>query len=481
MKKEVLIISGYPPANFHSLEQGGIPLSSFLKSISEKNDLFYLPLHSLGSIAVGTYAALNDVNISIKDYYFDTFTDSKPDIIGISSTFYDLPHVSEMARFFKEKYPDTKIILGGPLSWSYPPKKILSTIQEIDVIVMKEGEQTFVDVCNTLLSNKKLGNVDGIVYKENGNIKTKPLRAPMQLDDLPFPDWRLVDLQNKINMIPIETARGCVYNCGFCSEVHYWDKPVRFKTIKRVIDEFEFNIKTFNTTTFRFVDSCFTAPEKRCMEICDNLISNFINNGINIKWSSYGRVSDLHPRLIEKMKNAGCVALDIGMESGDNAILNKMNKKYSSSNIANVISCAKGAGIITNCNIIIGFPGETMDSVNKTIDILNTLGPDIYQCVLLDLAPNTDLNENPNKYGISGDRLEWKHETMNSDSAKTLMKKMTKEVTASCLFPGGEYVACMFTALGYSQDEIRNFFRNISCEKYGDTEYDMVKRVFKQY
>ena len=118
-----------------------------------------------------------------------------------------------------------------------------------------------------------------------------------------------VRLTKSLKIFPIETARGCLYNCAFCSEVHYWGKPTRYKSINKVVDDLKQNVDKYQVKTFRFTDSCFTAPVERCMDLCDAIYTECINNKYDIKWTSYARVNNLTDELLEKMKRSGCPTL----------------------------------------------------------------------------------------------------------------------------------------------------------------------------
>ena len=170
---------------------------------------------------------------------------------------------------------------------------------------------------------------------------------------------------------------------------------MRFRNIESVIKEIRQDVDEYGIRTFRFVDSCFTAPEERCGEICDSIFEQFIEKGLEIRWTSYGRINNLSRDLLEKMRRAGCVALDIGMESGDRDILQNMKKGYSDRRIVESIETAKDIGILTHCNIVVGFPGETDETIENTIDILNGASPDTYDCMLLYVAPHSHFNLSP--------------------------------------------------------------------------------------
>jgi radical SAM superfamily enzyme YgiQ (UPF0313 family) len=291
------------------------------------------------------------------------------------------------------------------------------------------------------------------------------------------PDWSLINLTDRIPLLPFETMRGCPYQCSFCSEVTYWGKPVRFRNVHEILSEVERDIEQFGITTFRISDSCFSAPEERCIEICDGFIERFIKNGVKFQWSAFSRITNLKPFLIDKVRESGCVALDIGMESGDSSILKGMKKNYESKDIIERVTRVKSSGILAHCNVVVGFPGETNVSIRNTIDTLNVAAPDTYHCMLLYVAPNTDLSINREKYSLYGEKLQWNHATMSCYEAKESMLEIVQSVKNSCLFISGEISAIMLIASGFTPSEVRTFFINIADNKVGDKEHAMSERA----
>ena len=446
-KKRVLIICGMPIIWPRQLQENGIPMPQHLRQIFEDGgDPIHVRIPSLGAVIVATYLKRHGVNVEVKDWYLDPIDLKNYDIFGISGVFFDLIHISSISKIIKKENPECKIILGGPISWSYSAQDLFKKINEIDYIVLKEGEQTIYCLLTALENGFDIRAVEGIALRDGDGFLLTQQRKPLAPEQIVSPDWTMVSLTNRVPLLMVESARGCVYNCAFCSEVHYWGKPIRCRSVVSVIDELENNISQIGVTTFRFADSCFTAPHKRCMEICDAIINRLNTNTSPLKWSCFARITDLSPIVLDKMKAAGCIAIDIGMESGDETILQTMNKQYTRNDIVKAISHARNIGILTHCNVIVGFPGETEKSINATIETLNAAKPDTYHCMLLDIAPNTDLANNPSKFGIIGDRLSWKHKTMSSSQANDLMQKIINNIDYSCFFMSGEFSAIMFIA-----------------------------------
>lgn len=431
-----------------------------LTSMSGKSS-FRISIPTLGPAVIASHLLEHGVGIEVYDYFQDDIDWTNARIIGISSTFMDLDTVREIAARIRCESPSAAIILGGPLSWSVPTSDLLAIIPELDYVVEREGEETFLDLITALSQGRGAENVRGIVYRSQQGPVRSPARNPLSDEQLPRPAWELMGIpsDSRLPVLPVETSRGCPYNCAYCSEVRYWGKPVRYKTPERVTNELLDNAIRYGIRTFRFADSCFSAPVSRSAVVCDRIYEDCTGRGYDIRWSCYARIENLSAVLLEKMKRSGCIALDIGVESGDIDILQRMGRKYSPEIAVKVSHMARDIGIITNFNIVVGFPGETRESIKRTIDILNRAAPDTFSCFQLFLAQNSAAYLNPHEYGIEGEGLTWKHSTMSSEQAAQAMVDIPREVTCSTSFPGGEYVACYLTSVGYGFEEIRRFYR----------------------
>jgi radical SAM superfamily enzyme YgiQ (UPF0313 family) len=486
MEPEVIILYGIPPVNLKEMWQFGfaIPpcIPTFMKKITDTDKVQFTGFQTLGAITLASYLKNNGINVDTQDFYVDPINITKAKIVGISSTFMNLEEVNEITKYVKEKNPKVTLVLGGPISWSQPPEKILNEIPELEIIILREGEKTFLDLVKKILKGEPINQVSGIAYRSGNTIKKTSLPPFIKGKDFPRPDWTLADLSQRMPILPIETARGCTYQCAFCSETTYWPKPIRLKPIKNVIEEIKTNIQTFNIKTFRFVDSCFTTPEKRCATICDTIIKE----DLDIKWTSYARINNMTRNLLKKMKKSGCAALDIGMESGDATILRNMEKNYTPKDIIRTIITAKELDIITHCNLVIGFPGESTDTITNTINTLEKAQPDTYDAYLLDIAPHTKIYNQPKTFDIHGTRLMWSHKTMDTKQAMFEIQRIYKNVSKSNPFLGGEYFAGFLISSGYTPQQIRKFFSTFN-EIYKNpntkttSEFEKISKEIKKY
>ena len=480
-KGKVLIITGFSPVGLPQLDEMGVTSEAHLLTSMSSRNTFRISIPTLGPAVIGTYLQRQGIEVEIEDFYSDEVCAFDADIVGISSTFMGVENVKEIADLVREQNQAATIVLGGPLSWSVSPSKLLQTIPNLDCIVLREGEQTFLELIGGLRNGGGLRSVKGLVFQKDGAVFETLSRPLLDEQELSQPAWELMGMPSprRLPVLPVETSRGCPYNCAYCSEVRYWGKPVRYRTRDSVVEELRHNAETFGITTFRFSDSCFSAPPGRSAEICDAIYQRCIKDGVELKWSSYARIENLDYSLLEKMKRSGCVALDIGVESGALSILRRMGRKYSPEVAVGVARIAREIGIITNFNVVVGFPGETKETVQSTAELIDQAAPDTFACFLLFLAPNSLAYTNPREYGIEGEGLSWKHATMTSEEAAEAMLRITEDVSSSTSFPGGEYVACYLTSVGYSQEEIRDFYQAVGKLLQGSTDENALSIVGK--
>lgn len=294
--------------------------------------------------------------------------DSNPQVIGFSVVDPKERLTVEFIKRIKEKSPDKKIILGGPATSTYEQRKIfLDNVADfIDAFVIGEGEETSFYLLDSFLNKKEIIDVDGCFVKNNGRWTYKE-RAPITpLDKVPFPTYEEFDLSLYGKSLLIEWSRGCKGRCAFCK--NYRLSPIyRSKSAGWIINELRYHKGRYNIDNFTVVDNILNGDLKNLDEICNRII----RENLKIRWT--GQIAphkDMDYEFFKKMRKAGCLKLQIGLESGSNKVLKLMRKTFTAEISERNIRFAKKAGIETEIFIMIGFPGETEKEFKKTYNFI---------------------------------------------------------------------------------------------------------------
>jgi len=323
-----------------------------------------------------------------------------PDIVALTAFTEEIYEAVKVCKICKEININIITVIGGPHA-SAIPERTLSEFPVIDVVVYGEGEQTLLEIAE--LNGRKLDNVDGIAYRnEKHNIILNKSRENIKdIDSIPFPAWDLFSLDNyrgiltdklneKINSnvleLPILSARGCPYKCNFCYKVY--GTTLRLRNPAKIVDEIEYDIKRYKANQFFFVEGTFGINKTWGVELCNEIIKRGLNN--KIKWVAETRV-DATEELLIKMKEAGCILVGFGVESGDSKIFENSGKGISMNQVRSAIGISKKLGFIVECFFIIGHPYETKESINKTIDFAEELDPDIFNLGIMIPYPGTEI------------------------------------------------------------------------------------------
>ncbi len=322
----------------------------------------------------------------------------KPDIVGLTALTEQVYEASLLAKKIKEMSPEVKTILGGYHA-SALPEQTLKEFSSFDYLVYGEGELTLPELLKAIASNNRdvLRSIQGIAYRDGKDVVVTPQRPYLDVNALPPLDFEGFDLKlyrpfyvfpnHKITELPVMTSRGCPYDCVFCFRTI--GKIIRYRDVHLVINEIIRDIEVYHANRITFMDDTFTINMKRAESICDELIKTGIHK--EITWNCATRADVVHAPLLKKMQQAGCRIISYGIESGDQAILDKAVKGLKIEEIKNAITWTKDAGIDIYANFIIGLPYDTVDSINRTIDLANSLDIDAALFSVLTPFPGTGL------------------------------------------------------------------------------------------
>lgn len=368
----------------HHIPLGILSLATILKNKSYNVkiiDLDYLYLKK--SIEIGQTYDEDIENIS------SYILDRSPDVVDFY-TMCNSYHTSIMiAKKLKERNPSIKIMFGGPQA-SLTAEKSMLAFPWIDVIGIGEGENTIEDIVDALCTDKGFDNIKGVAYRKEGEIIcNSELNLIADLDELPFIDYSLINMED-INAVPLDVGRGCPFGCTYCSTKTFWKRAFRLKSSQRILSEIKYMIDNYNIKNFDFVHDLFTANKVKVIEVCDLVIEE----NLKIKWGCSARIDTLDEEVISKMAQAGCYAIFLGIETGSQRMQKLINKNLKLHKVYEVIDILKKYNIEVTASFIYGFPNETFQDIEDTLNLINNLnGRNVnhLQLHLLSVLPGTEL------------------------------------------------------------------------------------------
>lgn len=326
------------------------------------------------------------------------------DIAGIGGLTTTYGYVKWLSHAIKKDRPHVPIVAGNMVSTAHP--ELLLKNSSVDIAVIDEGELTFKDIVSAIESNRDIGGIKGIFYKDSSKkiIKNPPRERITDLDLLPFPAWDLFPMEVYLNnsrlssstglaSINISTVRGCPYSCTFCSR--QFGRKVYTRFAKGIVDEIKELKIRYKIKSIAFSDDLFLVNEERVLELCDRIIFD----KIDIKWSTSGRVNLVNDNLLKKMHKAGCIELSFGFESGSQDMLNRMNKAVTVAQAEKAIKITRKAGIRVLGSFIFGMPGETHESIKETLAFIKRTQLPMYRFFYATPYPKTELYEIAMKTG----------------------------------------------------------------------------------
>jgi radical SAM PhpK family P-methyltransferase len=373
-----------------------------------------------------------------KEKFLDYLSED-PLCVAITTTFYvvNFP-VSEMTEFIRQHNPQTKVIVGGPLIANHfrnahGDESVAAALADIgaDIYVIEgQGEFTLWQIVQALKNGGDLSSVPNIAYFENGRLVRTRLAPENNSLDENFINWRSFPEEDLGVTLQTRTARSCAFKCSFCNY------PTRagaltLSNLESIERELDSMVELGNVQNVVFIDDTFNVPFPRFKEVCRLMIKR----KYPFNWFSYFRCSNSDEEAIELMAESGCKGVFLGIESGSPTILKNMNKAATIEKYAQGIEWLRRYGILTFGSFIIGFPGETEETVQETVDFLKETKPDYYRAQLWYCEPGTPIEMQRETYGIQGEGFVWRHHMMDSLEAMDHIERIFLTIKESTWLP----------------------------------------------
>jgi len=309
---------------------------------------------------------------------------------SIPSFYYDLDLLKKVSR------ANIPIILCGPNSEMYQPS-FLKDNQSINFVLYGEYEFTLLELIQCLENNEDLAKICGLIYSDNGNIIKNLPRKPFDIDLLPWPYrdglpmYKYLDAPGEMLTPSVQmlASRGCPFKCQFClwPQVIYQGNHYRARSVKDVVDEMEFLVKEKGFKSVYFDDDTFNVGKERMLSFCRELKERGLDK---TQWAIMARPDLMDGEILKNMKEAGLWAIKYGVESATQSLVDSIDKNMNLKKTEKMILSTKKLGIRVHLTFTFGLPGETKESIEKTIKWALKLNPFSLQFSITTPFPGTE-------------------------------------------------------------------------------------------
>ncbi len=354
--------------------------------------------------------------------------ETRPDIIGITAMTTTFPAALRTAKITKIALPDAKVVLGGV----HPTIEPRTTLENryVDFVVRGEGEVVIEQLVTELEKGGNIDQIEGLCYKQNGDIKIKNKSPLIDINTLPMPDYgsfpaieyiKHNQSLRGIRCISVLATRGCPYPCSFCAVKQTMGTRWRAKSPEKVTDELEYLKNKYDLEGFWFKDSILNMNRKWTSQLCEEILKR----KLDIVWQCNTRVDLIREEELKLMVKAGLTELDLGIETGNPNSLKTLKKKVTIEQTKEAVRLAKKYVKVFGF-FMIGIPGETIDDVRMTFDLAQELELDRSTWSIFQPLPGSELYETALKGGIIK-KEDWRCENIHFTKCKYNLSRMPAE------------------------------------------------------
>jgi len=385
--------------------------------------------------------------------------------VGISSTFFlSFKEIGRICKRLKKLDPDMEIIVGGAFANSYiingSPADLAEPMRKYGIKHMLHAFNSEFDLRDLLMARRNGGDITQIknlCTYDGGQFSAGPVQWNTPLLDEAPALWDQLDAPFLNRTIQIRTASGCPFSCSFCSyptTAGGWktldgDKVrMHLDSVKRIggIDRIIFIDDTFNVPPHRF---------KALLKIFQEY---------DFEWFSFLRVQYVDEDVVRAMKDSGCIGVYLGVESANDNVLANMNKKARRSDFKRGLELLNKHGINSLSAFVLGFPGETDETIKDNIDFIENCGVQFYSLKEFYYMEHTEIHNKREEFGLTGMGAKWKHNTMSHEDAGRIKLEMFQSIKNACFVDPDTslwYMAYLYDQ-GYSFREIRELQEGIN-------------------
>jgi radical SAM superfamily enzyme YgiQ (UPF0313 family) len=366
------------------------------------------------------------------DLYYNLIQGFDPKIIFIETSTVSINHDLQVAKRLKEMSPNAKIGLFG-LHASYEPANLVEN-DDIDVVIAGEPEEAMLNYTNSILSKVSESYANGVYTKISGSG-----RGMTEINNLPFaardlfpyslakPDMSVYHDDWCMNRpaLQVQSSRGCIFNCVYCAWVHSIYSKRKYRTFKpfRVYQETEYAALKYGAKEIYFDDDDFTIDYEHAIQVAKHM------HDIGLPWSMMGDVLHVDDLKLYNFKRYGLYGFKFGVESADEELVKKSGKPIKMQKVLDVAKCCRNMDIRTHATFTFGLPGETKETMQKTLDFSLSLDVDSVQYSVTTPLPGTPMYEMVKKYIIAE---KWEDYDGNAKAIVSYPNLSADEIQAMC-------------------------------------------------
>jgi len=317
-------------------------------------------------------------------------------LVGMTTTTPTFHKAVALAKIVKD-HAQAATVLGGIHATILPEDSLAP--DAVDYVVKGEGEQTLLELVNCLEKKGNPALIDGLYYKSSGALVRNKDRALIaNLDELPFParhfynslNYRYPDALLSPAM-PIITSRGCPAACTYCDSRSVFTRRFRARSVQNIVQELEELVRAQGVKEIHIWDDNFTTIKERVYELRDVIAQHKLN--IKFAFPNGLRADYVNKELLQALKDMGAYSVAFGVDSGNQRVLDKVNKHITLAQIEHAFTLAKSVGLETRGFFMIGLPDDTPESIRDTVEFAVKLNPDVVKFHILKPFPGTSVYE----------------------------------------------------------------------------------------
>lgn len=323
----------------------------------------------------------------------------QPDVVGMTVLTDYWPRARHVAAYIRREIPRATFLIGGVHVTTMPEESL--TELAADAAVLGEGEQTMGEVCDRLRQGAAWTDVPGLMVRDaSGAFSRTPPRAYIEnLDELPLPARHMLSFEQYLvppgiirgrwseRSTTVITSRGCPFSCIWCASQCVFGRRVRRRSVENVLEELDHLVNRYRIDTVWFIDDTFTLNKPWVMDFCRRMQER----GARLAWGCQAHIRTADEEMFSAMKQAGCVQLDFGVESGSDKVLKALKKNSDAESVREAFRIAKKVGLRTMATFMFGSPEEGPEDVEATMRLARQIRPDFASSFFITPYPGTEL------------------------------------------------------------------------------------------